>query len=139
MLNLAGLYGGTREPKNWLSRVAKSKEDAKAKGALHLIHGVDVARGVIGAMRAWEKVQGQRWLVTDLHVYDWWDIMYELGPGTGDKLEGMEWREAVAEFMREEGVRALPRDTPLLGRVLDARAFWEAVVLVPQMGKESLK
>ncbi|KAI4179357.1 MAG: hypothetical protein L6R41_007889, partial [Letrouitia leprolyta] len=56
VLNLAGLWGGVRQPKNWISRVAKSKEDVKGKGALHLVHGEDVGRGVLGCLEKWENV-----------------------------------------------------------------------------------
>ena len=31
VLNLAGLYGGERDPKNWVTRVAKTKEEVKGK------------------------------------------------------------------------------------------------------------
>ena len=43
MLDLAGLYGGERDPKNWVMRVATTKEQVKGKLALHLAHGADVA------------------------------------------------------------------------------------------------
>lgn len=56
VLNLAGLYGGERNPRNWVSRVAKSKEQLGEKGAVHLIHGWDVARAVVGVIR---KGQGK--------------------------------------------------------------------------------
>ena len=41
----------------------------------------------------------------------------------------------MRELMREEGVRALPRGPEGLGRVLDGRAFWEAIGDVPVMGR----
>jgi hypothetical protein len=31
VLNLAGLYGGERDPKNWVTRVAKTKDEVKGK------------------------------------------------------------------------------------------------------------
>ena len=49
VLNLAGLYGGQRQLRHWLPRVARSKEDAAAKGAVHMIHGRDVSRAIIAA------------------------------------------------------------------------------------------
>ena len=49
VLNLAGLYGGERQLRHWLPRVARSKEDAAAKGAVHMIHGRDVSRAIIAA------------------------------------------------------------------------------------------
>ena len=49
VLNLAGLYGGERQLRHWLPRVARSKEDAAGKGAVHMIHGRDVSRAIIAA------------------------------------------------------------------------------------------
>lgn len=135
VLHLAGLYGGTRQPRNWLSRVAKSKADAKAKGALHLVHGTDVARAIIAAHRKWQAIKGRRWIINDCHVYDWWDIFWELGPVSGSQIEGVDWREAVLGFMLDDGVKALPRDTGRLGRILDGREFWRDVGIQPAVGK----
>lgn len=140
VLNLAGLWGGTREPRNWVSRVAKSKEQLKAKGALHLIHGVDVARAVVACSRKFYP--GERWLLTDRHIYDWWDLV----DSWGDELEEREraaiagaeagsipkYRNWVADCMVEEKVRALPRDSTRLGRTLDSNAFWKIMDLVPE-------
>lgn len=118
VLNLAGLYGGERQPRNWIGRVARSKEDVRGKGGVHLIHGMDVARGVVLVLGegGWEGVAGKRWIVCDLRVYDWWELI--LGWGGGGKGEeeeegegeGREYRRWVVELMREEGVRALPRE-----------------------------
>lgn len=135
ILNLAGLYGGTRQPRNWLSRVAKSRADAKAKGALHLVHGNDVARAIVAAHRKWATVAGSRWIITDCHVYDWWEVFWELGPVSSGEVEGVSWREAVAGFMLEDGVRALPRDTGRLGRLLDGTEFWRGIGVQPFMGR----
>lgn len=140
ILNLAGLYGGARNPKTWLIRVAKSKADVKAKKALHLIHGSDVARAILAVHQRFTS--GKRWLLTDLHVYDWWDLMdswgkevstegEEAGAETGQRLEYRKW---VAELMSEESVRALPRGPEELGRVLDGRGFWRSMNLSPEMG-----
>lgn len=133
VMDLAGLYdGGTRRPREWVGRVMRSKEDVKKKGALHLAHGADVARGIVGLLMlgSWEGVGvgGRRWIVTDLRVYDWWDLAMSWGS------EG-EFRRWVVELMREEGVRALPREKGELGRVLDGRAFWEAISSWPGEGR----
>ena len=133
VMDLAGLYDGeTRRPREWVGRVMRSKEDVKKKGALHLVHGGDVARGIVGILllgtEAGERVGGRRWIVTDLRVYDWWDLAMSWGS------EG-EYRRWVVELMREEGVRALPREKGELGRVLDGRAFWEAIGSWPGEGR----
>ena len=141
-LNLAGLWGGERHPKHWLTRVAKSKKELATKKSLHLVHGEDVARAVIAMHRRFTP--GRRWVVTDLEVYDWYQLVYIWGDqwqkGSGERSGGgqgeagghLAYREWVAELMQEEGVRALPRHTNVLGRCLDARAFWEEMEVVPQ-------
>ncbi|KAJ9164813.1 hypothetical protein NKR19_g1018 [Coniochaeta hoffmannii] len=125
VLDLAGLYGGVRDPRNYLGRVAKTKEQLRAKGAVHLVHGADVARAVLAAHRSYGSVCGQRWIVADLRTYDWWELAIRWG--------GEEYARWVGELMEEDGVRALPRPVETLGRVLDSRGFWNAVGVWPVM------
>jgi hypothetical protein len=133
VLNLAGLYDDNiRSPKNWVSRVAKCKDDVKGKKSLHLIHGKDVAKAILAVHNNFEKVEGKRWLLTDLWVYDWWSLMFDWG---GKLEDGMDVREAVWLSMEEEGVRALPRGPESLGRVLDSRDFWRAIGDLPAQGR----
>ncbi|KIV94259.1 hypothetical protein PV10_02042 [Exophiala mesophila] len=144
VLNLAGLYGGGREPKNWLVRVAKTKEQLASKGALHLVHGVDVARAVVAVVFESDKdaIFGKRWIIADGMSYDWWALAWEWTGETQelsadetvpqrseDKLKYRQW---VLDLMEENNVRALPRTPELLGRKMDSRAFWKAVGLLPE-------
>jgi hypothetical protein len=151
VLNLAGLYGGERQPKTWITRVAKSKEEVKAKLALHLIHGRDVSRAIILAHLKFERVGGQRSIIMDLHVYDWWDLFLSWGKyaresagedvwqkvreASGDGEGALEYERWVVELMGEEDFRALPRGVERLGRVLDGRGFWAAVGGAPKEGR----
>ncbi|KAM0806038.1 hypothetical protein BDR22DRAFT_195877 [Usnea florida] len=137
VLNLAGLYGGDRQPRNWVARVATSKAEVAGKAGLHLVHGRDVARAVGGVVGGWEGVRGRRWIVCDLRVYDWWDLIMSWGEGDGEGLEGREYRRWVTELMREGDVRALPREKEALGRILDGRSFWEAIGTWPGEGRVS--
>lgn len=142
VLNLAGLYGGERDPKNWVTRVAKTKDEVRGKKALHLIHGQDVARAIVSVHEKFTS--RKRWLLTDLRVYDWWDLIQDwgaeaksrvintLGPKEAEKLEYTKW---VGELMVEEGVRSLPRGAETLGRVLDSRAFWSTMGVWPSQGR----
>ncbi|KAK0384876.1 hypothetical protein NLU13_7354 [Sarocladium strictum] len=149
VLNLAGLYGGSRQPRNWLDRVVKTKEDLKNKGALHVIHGEDVARAVLAVHRS--HASGKRYILCDMHVYDWWDLAQDWAilalrevreKGTEGTEEGNEvlrksttilrW---VHELMTEEGVKALPRDTSAVGRALDGRGFWGDMGILPIHGR----
>lgn len=62
VLNLSGLWGGERQPRNWVDRVAATKEQLKAKKSLHMVHGLDVARGIIGVHQNFFKAKGQRYV-----------------------------------------------------------------------------
>ncbi|KXJ91526.1 hypothetical protein Micbo1qcDRAFT_163281 [Microdochium bolleyi] len=148
VLSLAGLYGGQRQPRGWVDRVIKSKEDLRAKGALHVIHGEDVSRAVVALHRNFTK--GQRWLLCDMHVYDWWDLVQDWAvadvsrpdeerAAAGLSVERVETQRVrlqwVGELMVEEGVRALPRDASSVGRALDGRAFWNKMGIWPSQGR----
>jgi hypothetical protein len=128
-LDLAGLYGGERVPRMWLPRLAKSKDDVRKRGAVHFVHGEDVARAIIATHRNFTP--GQRWIIADLRVYDWYDLIMSFSALTESeesqeiletRLQFAKW---VGELMVEEKIRALPRDMALLGRKLDSRGFWE--------------
>ncbi|KAG5652995.1 hypothetical protein H0H81_002820 [Sphagnurus paluster] len=165
VLNLSGLWGGARSPRNWVKMVAPTKEALAAKGSVHMIHGIDVARAILAVHNDFAKAAGQRWILTDTRVYDWWDLasawgvpapppqtavpavegqvvlasenVKAKGEGEGERKEEEE-EEArgpharwVRELMREQGVRALPRDVGVLGRALDGREFWEVFGISP--------
>ncbi|CAA9961292.1 hypothetical protein PTMSG1_04676 [Pyrenophora teres f. maculata] len=135
VLNLSGLYGGERVPAGWLSRIVKSKEDIKKRGAVHFVHGDDVARAIIGTHRNFTP--GKRWIVSDLRVYDWWDLIMSFSAATSSSTaEEQQLRqqctEWVTELMAEENIRALPRDTSTLGRKLDSTGFWQHHAIWPQ-------
>ncbi|KAK5131046.1 hypothetical protein LTR08_001331 [Meristemomyces frigidus] len=136
VLNLAGLWGGARDPKTWVDRVATTKEGVRAKKSLHMIHGLDVARAVVAVMGAWQRAGGERWMLTDGFVYDWWSLMAGWADaGNGDKSvmgrEPAKQAQWVLELMREERVWALPRGMEVLGRCYFGREFWDVFGLVP--------
>lgn len=62
MLDLAGLWGGERNPRHWIERVAATKEQLAEKKSLHLIHGLDVARGILGVHGNWKRMAGERFV-----------------------------------------------------------------------------
>lgn len=136
VLNLSGLMGeAVRDSKIWARAVPRCKEDIRSKTSVHFIHGADIARAVVAVHRNPKTGTGRRWLLTDGRVYDWWDLIWaNAEQGLDARPEAPKhggYRKWVAELMREEGVRALPRDGEVLGRRLDSRAFWEAFELVP--------
>lgn len=165
ILNLAGLWGGTRDLVNWIPRVCPDKEAVRVKGSIHLVHGRDVARAIVavhlapprgraanspGGLSAAAdkpKLHGRRYLVTDQRVYDWWDLASSrpvpaavAGPRARvERTEAEEHRERVAgwvgELMEEEGVEGLPRSAEELGRAMSSREFWSEFGLMPEVGR----
>ncbi|KAH8112593.1 hypothetical protein DFH11DRAFT_1605714 [Phellopilus nigrolimitatus] len=152
VLNLSGLWGGQRDPHNWIQRVAGSKEELAKKGNIHLIHGIDVARAILAVHQNFEASKGQRWLLTDCRVYDWWDLASAWGEpdarAQSEKTEQDDIRTPgtlvlstpavlgpqpgwVRELMAETGVHALPRGPGALERVLDSREFWDTFGISP--------
>lgn len=89
------------------------------------------------------KVAGERWILTDGRVYDWWDLASSWGGSPtpesaasdqypslpeGEHGPRVRW---VFELMKEESIRALPRNHEVLGRALDSRDFWYKLGLSP--------
>ncbi|KAJ4395798.1 hypothetical protein N0V93_000012 [Gnomoniopsis smithogilvyi] len=158
VLNLAGLWGGERDPRHWVDRVATTKAAVKEKASLHMIHGEDVARAIVWLMYrcneegGWERLgQSQRWMVTDGFVYDWWSLFagwadtaaqdseqaaeQEEHGGDAVELHGPSKQATwVYELMAEEGVRALPRGPERLGRCYDTRELWTMLGIAPLKG-----
>lgn len=102
-----------------------------------MIHGLDVSRAILAVHSQFSKASGQRWLLTDGRIYDWWDLASAWGSGgeqsrdyIDDETRGPHPRW-VRDLMEEEGVRALPRNAELLGRTLDSREFWATFELSP--------
>lgn len=144
ILHLAGLWDGEkRMPSHWIDRIGASKEALRSKGSLHMIHGVDVARAILAVSQVdnekWsEKCKGQRWMLTDGFVYDWWALLVgwaDIKKEDGEKGEPIKQAKWVYELMLEEGVRGLPRSMEQLKRCYDTREFWAAFDLVPLKGR----
>jgi hypothetical protein len=121
VLNLAGLYGGPRILKNWIPKVVLTKEVLASKTSIHLIHGLDVARLVYAVYKKFST--GQRWLVTDLRIYDWWELVLALDDG-----ERIPW---VLDLLKENKTRSLPRPYEMLDRCLDSKETWTYFGLLP--------
>lgn len=63
VLNLAGLWGGERMVRHWVDRVAGSKVMLRGKGSLHMIHGEDVARGIVAVHQSFKQhAAGERFV-----------------------------------------------------------------------------
>lgn len=142
VLNLAGLWGGTRQPRDWVDRVAPTKDKVREKTSLHMIHGQDVSRAVVAVHDDFELGKGQRWMLTDGFVYDWWALFAGWGEADGKGSSGAvdaggedekQTRQCkwVYELLQEEDVRALPRSMTALGRCYDSREFWQTFHIAP--------
>ncbi|KAL5314390.1 hypothetical protein ACEPPN_018816 [Leptodophora sp. 'Broadleaf-Isolate-01'] len=141
VLDLAGLWGGERNARHWIDRVAATKDALSAKKSLHMIHGLDVARGIVAVHGRWEKARGERFILTDLMIYDWWALILgfagELDVENGNSERAEKQMKWIGELMREQGVRALPRDMETLGRCYDSREFWETFGIMPTRSRIS--
>lgn len=129
--------------------MAPQKDDVRNKKSLHLVHGVDVARGVLAVLGKWDRARGQRWMLTDGLVYDWWELFVgwadqeeeqkqqqqQQGETNGEEEERekqpSKQAKWVSELMWEENVLALPRSMEVLGRCYDSRDFWHTFELAP--------
>lgn len=74
-------------------------------------------------------------MLTDLVVYDWWELILGFG-GELDSKNGNDERAKtqlkwIGELMEEHDVRALPRSMDQLGRCYDTREFWKTFELMP--------
>ena len=114
-------WGGQRQPRNWIDRIAPTKEALQLKDSLHLIHGWDVARAVLAVSK--DFTPNQRWILTDQRVYDWYDL---IGAWGNEIQQG--W---VQEIIKEQGLKALPRPPSCLKRALNSTHFWNRFGLVP--------
>lgn len=135
VLNLAGLWGDERRPKNWPKRAITSKQQLKEKGSLHLIHGEDVARACLAVHKRFYP--GERYLLTDQQCYDWWFLIrkWELALDAENIADGgdKQYKKWLTELMHEEKVKGLPRPKDQLGRVLDSDYFWTTMGIEPKM------
>jgi hypothetical protein len=108
-----------------------------------MIHGLDVSRAILAVHADFSKANGQRWILTDGRVYDWWDLASAWGSGSspstsavGASVQNLDNQEVgneegrgaqprwIRELMQEQDVRALPRNIERLGRALDSLDFW---------------
>lgn len=128
VLNLSGLWGGERQPRYWLPRVIKKRSDVEGKKALHLVHGEDVAQAVLGAHLKPEKVRGQRWIVTDLHVYDWWDLIVQWATEEAKGTSTMAKVRETGTSLRDFGVVDGPGLTPTGGVLTTSQIDLQAEV-----------
>ncbi|GAC98187.1 epoxide hydrolase [Pseudozyma hubeiensis SY62] len=136
VLNLAGLYGDQRQPRNFASRVGASKELLSMKGSVHFVHGQDVARAILLLHNSNRAGWGRRWIVSDTKVYDWWQLFRFLRPALPEHPDdspetAQRW---VRELMNENKVDTLPRpiaESPgqnlprYLERALEGHEFWD--------------
>ncbi|GAA96389.1 uncharacterized protein L969DRAFT_95719 [Mixia osmundae IAM 14324] len=150
VLNLSGLWGGPRSIRAYVGRIAPTKEALSAKGSIHMLHGLDLARAIVAVSLpdARATTQGQRWIVSDTRCYDWWELASAWGLNGDDRsafpknaskaLQRTEKAAAtghqaewVVELMAEQKVFVLPRGPERLHRIMSSLEFWSAFGLAP--------
>ncbi|EPQ28553.1 uncharacterized protein PFL1_03857 [Pseudozyma flocculosa PF-1] len=140
VLNLAGLYGAARQPRNFAAKVGGTKEKLGLKGSVHFVHGKDVAQAILRVHQSDSEAWGQRWIVSDRNVYDWWQLAAVLKPSIPGQDRPDIASVWVSELMEEYGISALPRPVAkeaedrmpcFLERALDGRDFWREVEAEP--------
>ncbi|KAI8814914.1 hypothetical protein BJ742DRAFT_766113 [Cladochytrium replicatum] len=126
VLHLAGLCErtGSRKVSNWIPRAVPNAEALKKRTVLHLIAMEDVARVCIGLK---DGMRGQRWIVTDMCVHDYWEVVWAVG---SEEAKGWVREELEREM---SVVRALPRGFVTEGkeRMLDSRELWKELGISP--------
>lgn len=113
------------------------------QSTIHLIHGEDVSRAILAVHANFALAIGQRWLLTDGRVYDWWDLASawvetesKEKPNIGEDGGRGPQAKWVRELMSEFGIRALPRSVEQIGaRGMDSREFWNTFELEPVRGR----
>ncbi|CAO1621422.1 unnamed protein product [Parajaminaea phylloscopi] len=142
VLLLCGLWGHGRSMRNFISRLPANPDVFRNLGSVHMIHGRDVGRAVRSVYQDFAKASGRRWILTNLRVYDMWDLASRFGsagpPGRDHPPTGP-YPGIVQELMKahgSKGVRALPRSSQEMFEMnnslsLDGRAFWSTFGLTP--------
>lgn len=121
---------------------------------MHFIHGLDVARAIVAVhlhsstsssmpaqpgarleMGKKKHLLGQRYLLTDLRVYDWWDLASAWAASSAADTVAADAAQWVLELMDEHDIRALPRTPETIGRALDSREFWTTFGILPVKGR----
>lgn len=127
-----------RQPKGWMGYFT-TKDALKHKlleRQLHLIHGKDVARGILAVylgIQKHPKLRGQRWILTDKRCYDWLRLF--LAWASDDQIRTLQYlldydqdiqkkwgcHQTLDKLVRKEGLK--PR--------LDSADFWDSFGVVP--------
>jgi hypothetical protein len=73
-------------------------------------------------------------MLTDMIVYDWWELVLGwCGEEPGKKpMPQLRW---LQELMMETDTKALPRSMETLGRCYDSREFWSRFKIMPSKGR----
>ncbi|KAJ2570520.1 hypothetical protein GGH19_005108 [Coemansia sp. RSA 1807] len=129
VLNLVGLWGGARCPRDWARFYTKDRLRTRLNDrSLHLVHGADVARAILAVVR--DRTINGRWLVSDQRVYDMLQIVL-----CDDRVRGL-----LSELLEEKDVQALLHATRVedveLGtmcvtRRVDSSHFWDRAAIQP--------
>ncbi|KAG1439768.1 hypothetical protein G6F56_012179 [Rhizopus delemar] len=129
VMHLAGLWGDQRQPRNWVPRFPSTEaiRNKLLNRQLHLIHGKDVARGILAVHQQFQP--RERWLLTDQTCYDWIELF--LTWGNSEQIETA--RQLAKEYPTELGSGTLEEIVARrqVKARLDSREFWETFGIQP--------
>ncbi|RUP49225.1 hypothetical protein BC936DRAFT_143044 [Jimgerdemannia flammicorona] len=136
VLHLSGLWGGERQPRNWIPRFStpaqlRSKILARP---LHLIHGADVARAILATHAHHPRLSSQRWIVSDGTCYDWMRLMLMWGsPEQRTEIEKLRREDDDCRVALGEGTLEEVVQRGGIRRRIDPDEFWETIEIRPEM------
>ncbi|KAK9766838.1 hypothetical protein K7432_003770 [Basidiobolus ranarum] len=135
IVHLSGLWGGARQPRNWL-RFFMTPEKLKSSivsRQLHLVHGADVAKAIVRGLHS-QFTPGERWLLSDGKVYDRLELVKSWK--NQDQLKIIESLRSDPEVAAVIGTQ--PFDEVVVGaenidlpRRLNPDEFWEHFKVSP--------
>ncbi|PVU98834.1 hypothetical protein BB559_001223 [Furculomyces boomerangus] len=134
VLYLSGLWGGNRDPRNWV-RFYKTEEAIEKRiknRTLHLIHGEDVANGIVnGLLQNFTK--GERWIISHPECYDMLEILVKhLDKDNLELLKRVIAQPNMRKYVNSPKIEELKfgKDACLQRRV-DPDEFWKTFGLEP--------
>ncbi|KAJ2557751.1 hypothetical protein EV175_001153 [Coemansia sp. RSA 1933] len=133
VLNLAGLWGGARDPHKW-SRFYTEKEKLCKRlsdRSLHLVHGADVARAIYVVISQ-PATSGGRWLISDKRVHDVLEIYIRDERIRGFVRELLEEEPEIRRILGSDTIDGIELDASAVTLRIDSSHFWNYFRIEPK-------
>ncbi|KAJ2456180.1 hypothetical protein EV183_000106 [Coemansia sp. RSA 2336] len=132
VLNLVGLWGGKRVPREWSRFYTKDKLRNRLNDrSLHLIHGADAARAIRACICYKGELPAGRWLVSDDRVYDMLQVMIGAEP-IRMYLEELLQDEQIQSLLNARTVDEVRLGPSEVTKRIDSSHFWSHFDIQPQ-------